>query len=79
MIVSEIDRSMDALQPLYLFFVNFIISVTLFLFGFILSGVTLFVYLNREKILSIPGDKMEICLVVVYLGVTGVVALGVTV
>ena len=55
----------------------------MFLWWGILSGVTLFDGLDIEELLSMPGDKSSISIVVVYLGVTrvfvvtGVVAFGV--
>ena len=58
---------------------NVFVSVTVFSFRVILSGVTLFVELYRDELSYMPGDKTAMSLGVVDLEFYGVVALGVPV
>ena len=61
--------SLGSDNPASLFyFKTFLISMNEFLFGVILSGVTLFVDLDREELSSVYGDQMETSIGVVHLG-----------
>ena len=59
------------LYPIYLLG-NFLLFVSIFLFGLILLGFTLFVDLDRKLLLYMPGNKSSMSLGVVYLGINGV-------
>ena len=59
---------------LYLLYLlgNFLLFVSIFLFGWILSGFTLFVDPDRKLLFYMPGNKSSMSLGVVYLGINGV-------
>ena len=50
--------------------------MAVFISRVVISGVTLYVELDREELSSMPGDKKAISMDVIDLGVPGVVVLG---